>query len=272
MKNRKIYIILIIVFLILFGIGQIVPLIQRENNYDEFSLPAQDSSDILYNESSYVDLGDITQTLSKEGESFAYEINEYIYSSDLKSSEYVVGEYIKNNDELYSGFYLDYVGKIIEIKEVDSNIIVKVLNLDLLKISLFITQIELDQIFIGQSANLYYNDQKFTGSVFSIGEEILSGKIAVEISIDEVEDTSNMKPGSMVTVSLNIREKKSVLRISKYLVYYIGKASYVDKVVFFNGKESLVQTKIVTGIEGDDFFEVINGIQKNDKVAKSLGR
>lgn len=272
MKTSKIYVVLIIIFIVIFGIGQIVPLTKIEDDYDEFVLPEQDETITLYDSFSYASRRDIIQTLKKNGNAVTYEINEYIINKPIYNAKFKVDDFISKKDILSDGTILDYNGKVLSLSSIDDNSYsIKVINFDLLKVTLLVNQEESLSVFINQEVILYYSDYTFTGLVSSIGKEFINGQLGVDINFDSSEELKVLKPGSNLDISFKIREKKDALTIPKQSVYYINNSPYVDVIDDSSMNETLIQKKILIGIEGDFLVQVIDGLDEGTKVVLTKG-
>lgn len=118
---------------------------------------------------------------------------------------------------------------------------------------------------------------KTGGTVFAIlDEEILSGRIGTvkpliennTIQFDVFLDQSNhpkLIPNKNIELQVVVSQRDSVLRIDKDLIF--GRTNKHEVFVVQLGKA--VRKKIITGLEGMEFVEVLSGLEEGDEIITS---
>lgn len=270
MKNNKIYLILTIIFLLVFSAGQIIPLLPESTDNSYFLLTNQEENIQLYDSTSYISIQNLTQTIIETGILYAYETVSYeLNVSPFTSFTYNPGDYINSGDLLYTGTTINYNGKIQSVicDDVTSVCYIDILNLDKLLVSFQVNQENADIIDINKEIIVRYNDKEYSGVISEIGNEFVNGYLTVIGTFTYNNDDLQLRQGAVVSVSILIREKENVLVVPKLAVYYLDGIAYVDKLVNVEGKETLIPTSIILGIEGDYYFEIISGISINTEIA-----
>lgn len=268
-KNNKVYLVLAILFLAVFSVGEIIPLIPNNSDNSGFLLPEQEESISLYDSTAYVTVQDLTQTLIRSGTLVAFETNTYELDYDTNPLPFVIGDYILSGDVLYGTTTVSYNGKILNVNynDVTSICTVDILNLDKLIVQFQVEQSDIDSIHLDQDIIVRYNNHEYTGSISSLGSEFINGYLSVSGIFTYDNDDLQLRQGAAVSVSILIREKRDVLAIPKSAVYFLDGTAYVDELIITNSKETLVPTAIILGIEGDFYYEIISGISENTKIA-----
>lgn len=135
-------------------------------------------------------------------------------------------------------------------------------------------QIEIDiyeedivKIKIGDPTDIIlaaFPDKKFLGEVILINpaEKLIDGVVYYEVTIDFKENTEGIKPGMTADVVIKTGEKENVLIIPKAAVKKTDNKTIVN--VFRNNK--IEEREVEIGLKGNDFFEVISGLQEGEEV------
>ncbi|MDP2741376.1 MAG: efflux RND transporter periplasmic adaptor subunit, partial [bacterium] len=104
----------------------------------------------------------------------------------------------------------------------------------------------------------------FSGKVISIdpAEKIIDNVVYYEVTIDFDGNKDKIKSGMTADIIIKTNEKNDVLRVSKNAVENInGKA-----IVQIKKADKIENREIETGLEGDDYLEVVSGLQKGEDV------
>lgn len=273
MKNNKALFILGIIIVILLVFSQLLPILIKKDNNKRFLLPESDEVIDTFNQRAYVHLSDLEVTVRSNGyvDSEVYEeiLCESCLLSDIKVSE---GDYVYKNDILFKDITAEYKAKVtkIEYNENDKQYKVILKNLETLSAIFYIDQKDAEKVDIGQNTTIYYNDLIFNGKITSIAEEFSSGRLLIKSSIDN-DDEHILRVNALVNISVKVYTKKDVLVVTKYAVYYINDEAYVNLLVKGeDGIDKIVSTKIVIGIEGDYFVQIISGVKRGDLVVFSI--
>ncbi|TSC94776.1 MAG: hypothetical protein CEN87_310 [Parcubacteria group bacterium Licking1014_1] len=104
----------------------------------------------------------------------------------------------------------------------------------------------------------------FSGKVILIdpAEKIVDNVVYYEITIDFDGSQEGIKSGMTADIVIETNKKDNVLRISKNAVEKISGAETAQ--VIKSGK--IENRKIETGLEGEDYFEVLSGLSEGDEV------
>jgi HlyD family secretion protein len=133
-----------------------------------------------------------------------------------------------------------------------------------------------DQIKEGDNARIYNEDANFSDDngvvkkVYLKAEDKMSDlgvnqkRVTVEVSFGT---TKPIRLGSDVDVEIMVDRKADVLRVPDLAVFEKVKKNYVY--VIAGGKAALREVK--TGLEGEDYTEIVSGLSKGDKVIVSPG-
>lgn len=109
-----------------------------------------------------------------------------------------------------------------------------------------------------------FPDRTFKGRVISIdpAQKLIDGVVYYEVTIDFEEAPEGLKPGMTADITIETGKRENVLVISKEAAEKIdGKA----KVKVFENDE-IREREIEIGLEGDEFFEVLSGLEEGEKV------
>ena len=149
-------------------------------------------------------------------------------------------------------------------------------NLDDVYVKTDIIAEDADLIQAGDSARIYNEDSGFQDELARVqkvhikAEDKLSElgvsqkRVTVELTFGTAE---HARLGSNMDVEITIDQKQSVLRVPERAVFEKEKENCVF--VVENGKAVLKQVK--TGLEGDDYFEILSGLTEGELVILSPG-
>ena len=106
--------------------------------------------------------------------------------------------------------------------------------------------------------------QTFGGKVILInpGEKIVDNVVYYEVTVDFPNQPEGIKSGMTADIVIETNRKDNVLRVPNNIVENIGGIDTVQ--VANNGK--IEDRQITTGLEGNDYVEVISGLSEGDKV------
>lgn len=145
------------------------------------------------------------------------------------------------------------------------------------KVSVDMSQYDAMKVAVGQKANIKIkgSDKKYTGSVAEVGKIAESkvdtkagttgsqeAKVNVKITLDSADDT--IKAGYEATAEVIFNEKVNVLCIG-FDGIKEDKSTKRKYVYIVNNKNKIEKRYINTGIETDDYVEVLNGLKDGDK-------
>jgi len=109
-----------------------------------------------------------------------------------------------------------------------------------------------------------FPQKTFSGKVVSInpGEKIIGNVVYYEVTIDFPNQPEGIMSGMTVDIVINTNKKENVLRVSKSAVETIDGTQIVQ--IIKNGK---IKDQIIsTGLEGNDYYEVVSGLSEGDKI------
>lgn len=106
--------------------------------------------------------------------------------------------------------------------------------------------------------------QTFTGKVLSVdpAETIVDNVVYYKVTIDFPEQPEGIKSGMTADVVIETNKKEDVVRVPKSVVQSING---VDNVQVINRKK-IENREITTGLEGNDYYEVISGLNEGDEI------
>lgn len=109
-----------------------------------------------------------------------------------------------------------------------------------------------------------FPDQSLKGSVVSIdpAEKLIDGIVYYEVTINFIETRKGIKSGMTADIVINVGEKNDVLIVSKKAVDKINGQRTVQ--IFKDGE--IEERNIETGLEGNQFTEVISGLEQGEIV------
>jgi len=102
------------------------------------------------------------------------------------------------------------------------------------------------------------------GEVSSIdpAEKIIEGVVYYKVTISFKEEVEGVKPGMTADITIKTQERKNVLRIPKELIE--GRDG--KKIVKVAEGKEIEEREIKTGLEGNDFVEVLSGLKEGEKI------
>jgi HlyD family secretion protein len=104
--------------------------------------------------------------------------------------------------------------------------------------------------------------QVFMGKVLSIdpAETIVDNVIYYQVTIDFPSQPSGIRSGMTADITIEANKKTDVLRVPSNAISNINGQDTVQ--VFKDGK--IQDQKIITGLEGNDYYEVLSGLRVGD--------
>jgi len=104
----------------------------------------------------------------------------------------------------------------------------------------------------------------FSGKVISVdpAEKIIDNVVYYEVTIDFDGKKENIKSGMTADIVIKTNEKEDVLRVSKNAVETINNKEMVQ----IKKGDKIENREIKIGLEGDNYFEVVSGLQRGEEV------
>ncbi|MGD0339737.1 MAG: efflux RND transporter periplasmic adaptor subunit [Bacteroidota bacterium] len=104
--------------------------------------------------------------------------------------------------------------------------------------------------------------REFEGVVRRVSQALDLATRTMEVEIDVANPSHQLKPGMFASVSIIAGERPGCLVVPTQAVMKDNTGSYVFQVA--NGKAK--RTPVVLGVEQDNHFEVVSGLQENEQV------
>lgn len=231
------------------------------------------------------ELADKNKTLYEQG---ALSYSEYNASStaakqlaaQISSMQYSIDSYIVSSgasgirapaDGVITGVYINE-GEFV----IAGTPILEISDLDEIYVKADIIAEDADLIRVGDQVRIYNENSGFLdekGTVKKIhpkAENKISDlgvnqkRVTVEISFGTTE---KIRLGSNVNVDITVEKKENVLRIPDLAVFEKEKKNYV----YVIEDEKAILREIETGLEGEDYIEVISGLAEGEAVIQSPG-
>ena len=135
------------------------------------------------------------------------------------------------------------------------------------EIEVSVSEVDCMEVEVGQEAEVeldILDDKVFTGKVAEVADYAIaeSNVVTVPVTIRMDEVSKFFKPGFSASAEIIVSSAENVLRIPITSVSTTGRGSMVLKV---EGNKA-VPTPVKTGISNSYYLEVIEGLQKGDKI------
>jgi multidrug efflux pump subunit AcrA (membrane-fusion protein) len=107
--------------------------------------------------------------------------------------------------------------------------------------------------------------QTFEGKVLSIdpAEKIVDNVVYYEVTIDFPNQPNDVKSGMTADIVIETNKKDSVLRVPKNAIENVDGKNIVQVIV---NKDKIENRQITTGLEGNDYYEVVSGLSEGDTI------
>ena len=159
-----------------------------------------------------------------------------------------------------SGIILELNGK--EGEKVNTDrVLVRMSDLSTFKILASIEDIHSDVVKTGRKVYANIDASKLTGKIGTISPTIQDGKIEFDVFLDE-SNYSKLRPNMTIDLDVIEHVRDSVLRVKKGPAF--SKSSSHNLYVKKSGKATM--TKIETGLEGNNYYEIKNGADSGDEL------
>ena len=106
--------------------------------------------------------------------------------------------------------------------------------------------------------------QTFEGRVLSIdpAEKIVDNVVYYEVTVDFPNQPESVKSGMTADIVVQTNKKDNVLRVPKSVVENIDGKEFLQ----ITNKGKIENREIVTGLEGNDYYEIVSGLLKGDTI------
>lgn len=148
---------------------------------------------------------------------------------------------------------------------------VNLLSLEPFQIKAAVYEQDIVNVTVGNSVDINlvaFPRQTFEGKILSIdpGETIIDNVVYYQVTIEFPEQPEGIRSGMTADIVIKTNKKLDVLRVPRNAIDIIkGKAL----VQIANGKE-VEDREIETGLEGNDYIEILSGLQEGDEIV--IGR
>jgi RND family efflux transporter MFP subunit len=139
---------------------------------------------------------------------------------------------------------------------------------DKMQIKVNISEIDINKIKLGNKVDISFDSlsesEIFEGKVMSINpaETVVDGVIYYEITVILEDDDTRIRSGMTADLDIHTAKREQVIAIPSLAVEYENRLSYCF--VLENGKR--IKRYIKVGIEGQDFVEVLEGIEAGEEI------
>lgn len=178
-------------------------------------------------------------------------------------------EYMKSNTEIRAPFSGVITAKLKksgeEFTPMMGGAILKLVNINELKIKVCISDKDINLVKKGQNAKIYvdsYPDEVFRGIVNYVSPEAdrMSGTFTCEILIDNKDE--RLKPGQYARVKIITAEKKDAVVVPQ-------KAVVNDNVIFIVENDRAVKKTVILGLQNEDEIQVVKGVLAGETIVVS---
>jgi multidrug efflux pump subunit AcrA (membrane-fusion protein) len=151
--------------------------------------------------------------------------------------------------------------------------LVTVLDPTLLEMWIYVDETDIGKVKIGQQVEYYvdtFPEKLFHGTIEKIyPQPVVKENIVYYLAIVKVskEDTSFLKPEMTTHVKIIFEEKKDILTAPNAAVKFEKGTQIAYKVI---GPGKVEKVEIKTGIRGEDYTEIISGVNEGDILATKL--
>ncbi len=151
--------------------------------------------------------------------------------------------------------------------------LVTVLDPTLLEMWIYVDETDIGKVKIGQQVEYYvdtFPEKLFHGTIEKIyPQPVVKENIVYYLAIVKVskEDTSFLKPEMTTHVKIIFKEKKDILTAPNAAVKFEKGTQIAYKVI---GPGKVEKVEIKTGIRGEDYTEIISGVNEGDILATKL--
>jgi len=148
-----------------------------------------------------------------------------------------------------------------------SQSVINLLSLEPFEIKTYIYEQDIVNVKIGDPVKINliaFPGQTFYGRVVEIdpGETIIDNIVYYGVTIDFPKQPAEIRPGMTADITIETNKKENVLRVPKNAVRKINGEGMVQ--IIKNRKT--IDQKIVLGLEGNDYYEVLSGLLEGDKI------
>lgn len=144
---------------------------------------------------------------------------------------------------------------------------INLLSLEPFQIKVDIYEQDIVNVKVGDSVKINlvaFPKQTFNGKVLSIdpAESIVDNVVYYKVTIEFPNQPDGIRSGMTADIIIEANKKENVLRVPKNAVQNIDGTETVQII-----KDDKVENKtITTGLEGNDYYEVISGVEEGEEI------
>lgn len=146
--------------------------------------------------------------------------------------------------------------------------VINLLSSEPFQIKVDIYEQDIVKVKMGDTAKITlvaFPKQTFEGKVLSIdpAEKIVDNVVYYEVTIDFPNQPNDVKSGMTADIVIETNKKDSVLRVPKNAIENVDGKNIVQVIV---NKDKIENRQITTGLEGNDYYEVVSGLSEGDTI------
>lgn len=154
----------------------------------------------------------------------------------------------------------------------ESEVLLKVADVSNLKVTATISEYDASEIRLGQSVTMTSDgirDKTYVGKVIFIDPQAKASNdenvVTIDVSLENSDE--NLKPGFTMDLEITTADAKNTLTVPKAA---IATDKDGQKYVFtVTDENTLKKTIVATGVYGDLYVEIVEGINENDTIVSS---
>lgn len=142
-----------------------------------------------------------------------------------------------------------------------------------LYIKALVSEADIAKIKVGQDTDITFDAfgsaTALTGNVYEVdpAETIVQGVVYYTVKVQFDAQKMDVKPGMTANLTIKTNTKSNVLEVPARAVQYNGNQAYVQLLKTDNNKKQTVtQQNVTVGLQGDDNYEILSGVQVGDDV------
>jgi HlyD family secretion protein len=142
-----------------------------------------------------------------------------------------------------------------------------------LYIKALVSEADIAKVQLGQAVDLTFDafgdDTHFKGAIAEVdpSETIVQGVVYYVVKVQFDSAGSNVKPGMTANLTIQTNTKSNVLEVPARAVQYDGGQAYVQVLAAdASGQQTAQRQNVTIGLQGDDNFEVLSGLQAGQDV------
>lgn len=141
-----------------------------------------------------------------------------------------------------------------------------------LHIKALVSEADIAKIQVGQTALITFDAfgtaKEFKGNVYEVdpSETIVQGVVYYVVKIQFEAFGETVKPGMTANLTVQTNNKPGVINVPARAVQYDGNQAYVQILKTTDKKQEVEKRNVEVGLQGDEFIEVISGLQVGDEV------